>query len=130
MDVSGNKDNEGQQVIVHTRHNGANQRWNIVYLKDHGKDATKGYNKDFGMYINRPFYLVSRQPFRRVMECVGANNAVMKRWVKNRSSQQFFFDEKTKTVRSQQWKNYALEIQSNGGSNNARFTSGINSRWW
>jgi hypothetical protein len=82
------------------------------------------------MYINRPFYLVSRLPFKRVAECVGANNVVLKRWVKNRLGQQFFFDGKSKTIRSQQWKNYAMEIQSNGGSSNVRFTSGVNSRWW
>jgi hypothetical protein len=82
------------------------------------------------MHINRPFYLVSRLPMKRVAECVGANNIVLKRWVKGRAAQQFFFDQTSKTIRSQQWKNYAMEIQSNGRSKNLRMTSGINSRWW
>jgi hypothetical protein len=107
-----------------------NQQWNVVYLDKANKDATKGMNEDFGFYINRPFYMVSRLPLKRVIECIGANNMVIKRYTKGRVAQQFWFDEKTKTIRSQQWKNYAVEIQSNGGSTNVRMTSGITSRWW
>jgi hypothetical protein len=66
----------------------------------------------------------------RVAECIGANNVVIKRYRKGVLGQQFYFDEVSKTIRSQQWKNYAMEIQSNGGSSNLRFTSGITSRWW
>jgi hypothetical protein len=61
----------------------------------------------------------------RVAECVGANNMVLKRYSKGRLGQQFYYDGVSRTVRSQQWKNYALEIQSNGGSSNLRFTSNI-----
>jgi hypothetical protein len=67
---------------------------------------------------------------KRVAECVGANNMVLRRYVKGRNAQKFFFNEKDKTIRSNHWKNYAMEIQSNGGSSNVRFTSSINSRWW
>jgi len=66
----------------------------------------------------------------RVAECIGANNIVIKRYAQGRVAQQFYFDEVSKTIRSQQWKNYGMEIQSNGGSSNLRMTSGINSRWW
>jgi hypothetical protein len=47
---------------------------------------------------------------KRVAECVGANNIVLKRWRKNVPAQQYFFDEVSKTIRSNQWKNYAMEI--------------------
>jgi len=94
------------------------------------KQPTSGLNKEFGFHIGRPFYLVSRLPMRRVAECVGANNVVLRRYTKGRTAQQFYFDQTSKTIRSQQWKNYAMEIQSNGGSSNVRFTSGITSRWW
>jgi len=111
-------------------HNGKNQQWNVIYLDKANKTRTDGFNEDFGWEINRPFYMVSRLPMRRVIEAVGANNMVIKRYVKGRLGQQFYFDEASKTIRSQQWKNYAVEIQSNGGSSNVRLTSGINSRWW
>jgi hypothetical protein len=91
---------------------------------------TKGLNEEFGFHINRPFYLVSQLPFNRVLECIGATHLYIKRWRKNVTQQQFFFDEKTKTIRSKTWTNYAMQITSNGGSNNLKMTSGINSRWW
>jgi hypothetical protein len=40
-------------------------------------------NKDFGFYINRPFYIVSELPFNRVAEMLGGTNLVLKRWRKN-----------------------------------------------
>jgi hypothetical protein len=76
LDVSGGKDEEGQAVIVWNR-NGkgtVNQRWKIVYLDQAAKTRTKGFNKEFGFHINRPFYIRSRLPMKRVAECHGANN--------------------------------------------------------
>jgi hypothetical protein len=130
LDVQGGADKEGQPVIVWGKHGKVNQRWTIVYLDKAGPDQTKGLMKDFGMECNRPFYLRSRLPMKRVAECHGANNIWMRRWRKNTTAQQFFFDCKSKTIRSQQWKNYAMEIQNNGRSSNLRMTSGITSRWW
>jgi len=130
LDVTGSKDDEGAAVGVANSTNQKNQRWKVVYLDKAAKTATKGLNKEFGFHINRPFYLVSQLPFNRVAECIGANNIVIKRWRKNVTQQQFFFDEVSKTIRSKTWTNYAMEIQSNGGSNNLRVTSGITSRWW
>jgi hypothetical protein len=94
------------------------------------KEQKEGLNKEFGFHINRPFYLVSRLPMKRVAEMVGASNVTLKRYVKGRSAQQFFFEQQHKTIRSQQWKNYCVEIQSNGNNPNIRATSSINSRWW
>jgi hypothetical protein len=74
--------------------------------------------------------MVSRLPMQRVIEAIGANNMVIKRWTKGRTAQQFTFNNVDKTIRSVQWKNYAVEIQSNGGSSNVHLTSGITSRWW
>jgi hypothetical protein len=74
--------------------------------------------------------MVSRLPLHRVAEAVGASNVQLRRYVKGRTAQQFFFDGVSKTIKSQQWKNYCVEIQSNGGNENVRMTSGINSRWW
>jgi hypothetical protein len=45
-------------------------------------------------------------------------------------AQQFVFDLKSKTIRNNNWKNYIINIQSNGNSNVAIMTTTINSRWW
>jgi len=66
--------------------------------------------EDFGFHANRPFYIRSRLPMKRIAECIGANNMQLKRYRKGATGQQFFFDGKSKTIRSNTWKNYALEI--------------------
>jgi hypothetical protein len=58
-------------------------------------------SEEFGFHINRPFYIVSQLPMNRVAEAVGASDVRLKRWVKGRSAQQFFFDGVSKTLRSQ-----------------------------
>ena len=87
LDVTDSKDEEGQAVGVakrNGREGGAvNQRWKIVYVDQADKIRTKGFNKEFGFHINRPFYLRSRLPMKRVAECHGANNVWQRRWRKN-----------------------------------------------
>jgi len=34
LDVQGAKDKEGQMVFVHGKHNGTNQKWQILYLDE------------------------------------------------------------------------------------------------
>jgi hypothetical protein len=66
---------------------------------------------------------------RRVMDATG-NHMYIRRWVKNRKNQTFIFDEVSKTIRLNGWKNYCLEIQGSGTQKVLRYTTGINSRWW
>jgi hypothetical protein len=55
------------------KHNGANQRWSIVYVDQASKVPTKGLDTKFGLHINRPFFIVSRMPMRRVASASGPN---------------------------------------------------------
>jgi hypothetical protein len=89
-----------QKLQVFNRHNGANQRWKVLYLDKKAKAETKGLNEEFGFHINRPFYMVSELPFNRVAECHGAANVWLKRWRNNVRAQQWYFDEITKTLRN------------------------------
>jgi hypothetical protein len=86
--------------------------------------------KDFGMKCNEVFYLRSRLPMKRVVEMHGNANVWLRRWRKNAKGQQWMFDCTKKVIRNNQWKNYVLEIQGNGRSNNLRTSATINSRWW
>ena len=83
LDVSGGKDEEHRSILVWKRHGGKNQRWKVLYVDQDDKADTKGLNKEFGFEINRPFYLRSRLPMKRVVECIGANNLTLKKWRKN-----------------------------------------------
>jgi hypothetical protein len=98
--VLGNQDKEGQYIRTNNRHNGANQRWKVLYLDKKAKTETKGLNEEFGFHINRPFYIVSELPFNRVAEMHGNANVWLKRWRNNAKGQQFWFDEVTKTIRN------------------------------
>jgi hypothetical protein len=133
LDVVSSKDEEGQTVIVNNKNgnnaNNANQRWKIIYLDKAEAIRTKGFNKEFGFHINRPFYIRSRMPMKRICECHGANNVWLKRWRKNVAAQQWFFDEVSKTVKNNYWKSHSLDIQGNGASTNIRCTT-TDSRWW
>jgi len=129
LDVSGGKDNEGQNVIVWKRHNGANQRWKIVYLDKAEAVASKGLNSDFGFHIERPFYIVSKMPMKRVAEVVGGRNIVLKSLVRGRNTQQFYFDNSSKTIKSQQYKDRSFDIQNAGRSNNLQMWK-TNARWF
>jgi hypothetical protein len=129
LDVTGGRDDEGQNVQVYHRHNKINQRWRIVYMDKAGKRPTKGRDTKFGFSINRPFYIRSRLPMKRVAELVGSN-VVLRRWNNGRKRQQTFnFDGISKTVRSQYQKTYSLEIPNQGRNNQLRMTT-TNSRWW
>jgi hypothetical protein len=130
LEVKDSKDVEAGPVVVNSNTGKVNQKWNIIYLDKAGKIESKGLNEEFGFHINRPFYIRSMMPMRRVMRCHGAGWIHLNRWVKGRQDQIFWFDEKTKTVRNQQWKTHAIERHSNGGHPYLRATSGITSRWW
>jgi hypothetical protein len=100
LDVYQGKDSEHQKVVVSKRHGRRQQKWRVRYV-DTVKTQTKGLVGDFGFYANRPFYLRSRLPMQRVMECIGANNITLRRWRKNTKAQQFYFDPVSKTIKSQ-----------------------------
>jgi len=120
---------EGTQTVMSNKQNIPQQKWRVEYVDKAEKEKTQGFNEEFGFHINRPFYIRSRLPMRRVAECHGANNVWLKRWRKNTTAQQWYFDGVSKTIRNNHWKSHALDIQSNGGSNNLRCTTS-NSRWW
>jgi hypothetical protein len=71
LDVTNAKDEEARPVQVWKRHNGANQRWKVVYTDKAGPKAT-GMDGDFGFHINKPFYIVSRLPTNRVLDYNGS----------------------------------------------------------
>jgi hypothetical protein len=79
LEVKGGVDEEATNVQVWKRNPKSKaQSWRLVYTSDAKKVATKGLNKEFGLHINRPFFLVSKMYMERVVECVGAANLVLR----------------------------------------------------
>jgi hypothetical protein len=104
------------------------QRWRIVYtdaMGDQAYDKKGTLDNDFGFVALEPFYLRSRLPMERVVECAGASNSVIKKWYKNRKAQQWRFDPVSKTVRNMNWTSYVFSMEGA----NLRCRS-MNSRWF
>jgi len=112
------QDKEAQQVVVVGQYRGRNpaQIWKIVYTDKMGAEAyrKKGQmsKNGTGFRVDEPFYLRSKLPMQRVVECVGANNAVLKKWAKGRKAQQWKFNPKTKTINGMYWTSYVLTMES------------------
>jgi hypothetical protein len=88
-------------------------------------------NEEFGFYINRPFYIRSRLPMRRLAEMHGNTYIYQYRWNNSRKAQQqWVFMEDTKMIRNNHWKNYYMFIQSNGGGTYSMTNTAKTSRWW
>jgi hypothetical protein len=122
------KDEEAQPIWAIDNKGNAGQRWRVVYVDNMGDQAydKKGQrDNEFGFLALEVFYLRSRLPMQRVVECVGANNAVIKKWYKNRKAQQWRFDPVSKTVRNMNWTSYVF---SQEGAN-LRCRS-MTSRWF
>jgi len=91
------------------RHKGINQHWDIVYVDDMPPEPKKGeLNADFGFYVERPFHIVSQLPSRRYLDVVDNKDVVIKQ-PNSYKSQEWYFDQKSKTVKNVQFK-YSLNI--------------------
>lgn len=121
------RDIEGQQVQTWKKNGSRAQKWKVVYVDQAVSDQSKGLNKAFGFFVNRPFYISSLLPMRRVVSVRGSNLVINPRQKSNR--QHFFFDSKTKTLKSVAYKGKSISIQSEGRSNNLRLDK-TNARWF
>ena len=66
---------------------------------------------------------------RRVLDIQGGRNVVLQSRTEGKQTQQFIFDEKTKTIQSIAFKNKALEIQDEGRNGNIQIQA-VTSRWF
>jgi hypothetical protein len=72
MDVQGNRDVENQNIIVWNRHNGLNQQWDIIYKDEWKGEPTKGQlNKEYVLYVERPFYIQTQMGSKRYLDLIG-----------------------------------------------------------
>ena len=128
MDVTGGVDAENRNIIVWNKHKGLNQQWDIVYADEYPEEPKKGeLNKDFGLYVERPFYVVSKLSSHRYLDLINNRNMVIKT-PNGRNTQVWFFDQKSLTIKTQLNKQ-SWDIQSSGKTNNMQIWS-TNSNWW
>ena len=81
----------------------------------------------FGLYVERPFYIVSALPSHRYLDLINNRNMVIKT-PNGRNTQQWFFDQKTWTIKTMLNKQ-SWDIQNSGRTQNMQVYS-TNSNWW
>jgi hypothetical protein len=129
LEVAGSIDKEGAPLGVGARTSGANQRFEILFADKEPALKTEGLHADFGFHIGRPFYIVTKMGSGRALEVDGGSNVVL-RWKKRGEiSQQFYFDNGTKTIKSQRYQDKSLDIQDAGKSSNLQIWKS-NGRWF
>jgi hypothetical protein len=127
MDVHGNRDEENRDIIVWNKHGRTNQQWDVVYANEWNEPKKGQLNRDFGLYVERDFYIVSHMRSGRYLDVVDGRNIVIK--TRNgRNSQRFYFHQQSLTIKTR-LNNQSIEIQSNGRNANLRIWS-TNSNWW
>ena len=128
LDVHGAVDAQNRNVIVYNRHNKINQQWDIKYVDSMKPEPKKGeLNADFGFYVERPFYLVSQMKNHRYLDMIGRNLVI--KTFNGFNSQKFFFDQRSKTVKSVKHRGWSFDIQNAGRTNNMQMWN-TNSGWF
>jgi hypothetical protein len=127
MDVHAGRDEENRDIIVWKKHGKINQQWDVIYANQWQREPRKGeLNKDFGLYVERDFHIVSRMRTGRYVDLV-SNNFVLKR-SNGFKTQVWYFHQQSLTIRSRK-NNYSWTIKSNGGAKEMYVTS-TNSKWF
>jgi membrane carboxypeptidase/penicillin-binding protein PbpC len=128
MDVHGGVDAENRQMIVWNKHGKINQQFDIIYVDEYPEEPKKGeLNEDFGLYVERPFYVVTQMNSHRYLDLTDNRNFVIKT-PNGRSSQIWYFDQKSLTIKTK-LNNQSWDIKSAGKTNNMQIWS-TNSGWF
>jgi hypothetical protein len=126
--VQDNKDNESQLLRVEERKNGLNQQWDLIYADEYPEDPKKGeLNPDFGLYVERPFHIVTEMASNRYLDLINNRNMVIKT-PNGRNTQVWYFHQQSLTIRTK-LNNQSWDIQSAGRTNNMQVWS-TNSGWF
>jgi len=127
MDVQGGSDTENRNILMLNKHNGKNQQWDIVYVKDMPAEPKKGeLSTAFGFYVERPFYIQSKLPSGRYLDLVGRDLVIKTR--NGRNTQEWYFDNRSKTIKSKS-NNQSIDIRGAGRQNHLQVWT-TNSGWW
>jgi len=128
LDISGNVDAENRNIIVHAKHGRMNQMWDVIYVDEWKGEPKKGeLNEDFGLYVERDFYIQTAMSSNRYLDLINNRNMVIKT-PNGRKTQTWYFDQRSLTIKTR-LNNQSWDIQSSGRTNNMQIWS-TNSGWW
>jgi hypothetical protein len=117
LNVQGKTDAEGRHIQANEAKNGQfYQQWDIVYVDEWKGEPGKGeLNEEFGLYVQRPFYIVSAMTSHRYLEVINNRNMVIKT-PNGRNTQVWWFDQISLTIKTK-LNNQSWDIKSAGRTN-------------
>jgi hypothetical protein len=129
LNVQGATDSEGRHIQCNEAKNGKiHQQWDVVYADQwKGEPGNGELNEEYGLYVGKPFNIISAMGSGRYLEVINNRNMV----IKTRNSQKgqiWYFDQRSLTIKTK-INNQSWHIQSNGGGNKMEI-QGTNSQWW
>jgi len=128
LDAEGGKDWDGTRMVAWNKNNGKHQQFDIIYVDEYPKEPKKGeLNEKFGLYVERPFHIVSAMPARRYLDIIGYDLAI--KTPNGQPNQMWWFDQKTLTIKNKKHSSYSVHIDGNGKSQKMKVTS-TTSKWW
>jgi len=128
LHVQGDVDGEGKNVMIYNQNGKIPQQWDIVYADEYPDEPKKGeLNKDFGLYVERPFYVVSALSAHRYLDLINNRNMVIKT-SNGRNTQIWYFHQQSLTIRTK-YNNQSWDIKSSGKTNDMQIWS-TNSGWF
>jgi len=105
-----------------------NQMWDVIYVDEWKGEPKKGeLNEDFGLYVERDFYIQTAMSSNRYLDLINNRNMVIKT-PNGRKTQTWYFDQRSLTIKTR-LNNQSWDIQSSGRTNNMQIWS-TNSGWW
>jgi hypothetical protein len=85
------------------------------------------FNPEFGLYVERPFYIVSSLGKGRYLDVV--NSRLVIKTQNEFDSQKWWFDQKTKTIQNVMYKGKSFDIQHGGRTGNMQLWT-TNGQWF
>jgi hypothetical protein len=128
MDVQGGVDADNRNILAWKKHGRVNQQFDIIYADQWKRDPKKGeLNKQFGLYVERTFSIVSHMGSKRYLDIVNNRNIVIK--IRNgRRTQKWYFDQRSLTIKTR-YNNQSWDIKNSGKTNEMQIWT-TNSGWW
>ena len=93
MTVQSSIDTEGRNIEMRPKTGKIDQQWDLIYADQYPEEPKKGeLNKDFGLYVQRDFNVISDLPDHRYLEVINNRNMVIKTSNGNKG-QVWYFDQ-------------------------------------
>lgn len=117
IEVQGNQDRENANIAMGGKKDALNQQWEIVFADELVIEYKKGeLNPDFGFYVEREFSIATKMSSGRYMDVID-NGIVIKRR-NGYKTQKWYFDQKSKTIKSVAYDSKSWSINSSGQNRN------------